>query len=74
MDLGESSLTMLNTANLSKKNKDLVKLLCTQELKRQKLKLERAKLIEINSVKKHAQLNAVQFVKNASQEIEKVLT
>ena len=47
LDLGEQSLNMLNSANLSKKNKDLVKLLCTQELKRQKLKLERAKLIEV---------------------------
>ena len=41
---------------------------------KQKRKLERNKFIELNHIKKHANLNAIQFVKNASVDVEKALT
>ena len=31
-------------------------------------------MIEINTIKKHAEANAIQFVKNSTLEIEKALT
>ena len=48
--------------------------MCKNEVKRQKKKMERAKFIECQSVREHAKTNSITFVKNASKEIEKVLT
>ena len=49
-------------------------MLLEKQLRKNKKKFERNKFIEINTVKKHAVANAVQFVKNSRLDIEKALT
>ena len=60
--------------DLSQVQAKAVKKICNQKLLKDKKRLEKNKMIEINTIKRHAQTDAIQFVKEASAEVEKALT
>ena len=65
---------MTELGNLDSAQIKLINLLLEKQLMKNKKRFERNKMIEINTIKKHAITNAIQFVKNSSLDIEKALT
>ena len=74
VEQASSYITGLDHLDLDVKHFKQINAACQQELNKQKKKLERNKFIEINHIKKHSTSNAIQFVKNASLDVEKALT